>query len=193
LVLHRPSIEAFWQARWGVTKFSSQQLREILDVTEFSYEDLLQPFVLFAPLYAELNDQARQRMIVRTWYKEALASFVSAGLGPSDNLGPHATRSVAWICAFSAGVIYEIPPAHRLLCNFAEFSTYLNQSVRQGDGANLQRVWTELIGLVVVLETIVGAEDIFYPHRPRKSSGGGLSNYGTGSDVIPLPFSPPVV
>ncbi len=107
LTLHRPSIEAFWQARLGVPTFSQQQLQEILEVTEFSYSDLLQPFVLFAPLYAELENKARQRMIVRTWYKEAFASFVRAGLGPTSTLGPLATRSIAWICAFSAGVIDE--------------------------------------------------------------------------------------
>jgi hypothetical protein len=140
LVLHRPSIEAFWQARWGVTTFSPPQLQDILSVTEFSYEDLLKPFVLFAPLYAELENKARQRMIVRTWYKEALASFVRAGLGPTSTLGPQATRSVAWICAFSAGVINEIPSAQQRFCDFPAFLQYLNQIVREERGTNMDRV-----------------------------------------------------
>jgi hypothetical protein len=86
LSLHRPSIEAHWQARFGNAPYTRQQRREIVEITEFSYEDLLQPSV-YAPLYAELESDDRQRMIVRTFLKEALASFIRAGLGPANTLG----------------------------------------------------------------------------------------------------------
>jgi hypothetical protein len=93
--LHRPSTEAHWQARFGNEPFTRQQRREIVEITEFSYDELLQPAVLYAPLYVELTPDDRQRMIVRTFFKEALASFIRAGLGPTNTLGPKATRELA--------------------------------------------------------------------------------------------------
>jgi hypothetical protein len=55
LILHRPSIETHWQARFGDAPFTRQQHREILEITEFSYDELLQPYVLYAPLYVDLE------------------------------------------------------------------------------------------------------------------------------------------
>jgi hypothetical protein len=173
LRLHRPSVEAHWQARSGTEPFTRQQRREIVDITEFSYEDLLQPAVLYAPLYAELAPNDRQRMIVRTFFKEALASFMRAGLGPANTLGPKATRELAWLCAFSAGVVLGLPTASLQFIDYIGLVTDLNKLVRDGGGAGLRRVWTDLTTVVIALETTIGMEGIFYPHRPRKSSGGG--------------------
>jgi hypothetical protein len=97
LSLHHPSIEAHWQARFGDEPFTRQQRREIIEITELSYEDLLQTSALYAPLYAEWDSDDRQRMIFRTFFKEALASFIRAGLGPANTLGSVATREVAWL------------------------------------------------------------------------------------------------
>jgi hypothetical protein len=40
----------------------------------------------------------------------------------------------------------------------------------------MSRIWHDLVGLVIVLEATVEMEGLFYPNRPRKSSGGGSSN-----------------
>jgi hypothetical protein len=47
-----PFIEAHWQARFGNQPFTRQQRQEIVEITEFSCDELLQPAVLYAPLYA---------------------------------------------------------------------------------------------------------------------------------------------
>jgi hypothetical protein len=176
LGLHRPSIEAHWQARFGNEPFTRQQRRQIVEITEFSYDELLQPTVLYAPLYAELDSDDRQRMIVRTFFKEALASFIRAGLGPANTLGPKATRELAWLCAFSAGVVLGLPAACLQFTNYTGFLAHLHDFVREGRGVELRRVWNELTTVVIALETTIGMEGVFYPHRPRKSSGGGSSN-----------------
>jgi len=176
LRLHRPSVEAHWQARFGNEPFTRQQQREIVDITDFSYEDLLQPAVLFAPLYAELAPDDRQRMIVRTFFKEALASFIRAGLGPANTIGPQATRQLAWLCAFSAGVVLGLPAASLQFVDYHDLLTHLRTLVRDGGGTDLRRIWTDLTTVIIALETTVGMEGVFYPHRPRKSSGGGSSN-----------------
>ena len=176
LGLHRPSIEAHWQARFGNEPFTGQQRREIVKTTEFSYDELLQPAVLYAPLYAEMESDDRQRMIVRTFFKEALASFIRAGLGPANTLGPQATRQLAWLCAFSAGVVLGLPAASLQFIDYHDLLTHLHTLVRDGGGAGLRRIWTDLTTVIIALETTVGMEGVFYPHRPRKSSGGGSSN-----------------
>ena len=173
LGLHRPSIEAHWQARFGNEPFTRQQRREIVRSTEFSYDELLQPTVLYAPLYAELESDDRQRMIVRTFFKEALASFIRAGLGPANTLGPQATRQLAWLCAFSAGVVLGLPANSLQFTDYPGLLTYLQNRVREREGADLRRIWTELTTVVIALETTIGMDGVFYPHRPRKSSGGG--------------------
>jgi hypothetical protein len=176
LSLHRPSIEAHWQARFGNEPFTRQQRREIVQTTEFSYDELLRPAVLYAPLYAELESDDRQRMIVRTLFKEALASFIRAGLGPANTLGPQATRQLAWICAFSAGVVLGLPATSLQFTDYPGLLTHLQNLVREKGGVGLKRVWTDLTTVVIALETTIGMEGVFYPHRPRKSSGGGSSN-----------------
>ena len=132
--------------------------------------------MLYAPLYAELASGDRQRMIVRTFLKEALASFIRAGLGPANTLGPIATRQLAWLCTFSAGVVLGLPAASLQFTDFPGLLTALNRLVREGAGAGLRLVWTELTTVVIALETTIGMEGVFYPHRPRKSSGGGSPN-----------------
>ncbi len=175
LTQHRPSIEAYWKARFGCTTFSREQHTEIVRVTEFRYAELLQPSVLFAPLYADLPSTSRQRMIVRTWFKESLGTFVQQGLGPGSVLGPLATRSLAWTLTFSAGVIFEIPPPQRQFVDFQGLLSYINGLVQDGGGADMGRIWHEMIGLIMVLEATISMEWIFYPHRPQKSLGGGSS------------------
>jgi hypothetical protein len=176
LTQHRPSIEAYWKARFGDTPFSREQHAEIVRVTEFSYADLLKPTIQFAPMYAELSTNSRQRMIVRTWFKESLTAFVQQGLGPEDVLGPMATCALAWTLAFSAGVLFEIPPPQRQFIDFRGLLSYVNGLVHEGQGADMRRIWQDLVGLVIVLEATMEMEGLFYPNRPRKSSGGGSSN-----------------
>jgi hypothetical protein len=149
---------------------------EIVKITEFSYDELLQPAVLYAPLYAELESDDRQRMIVRTFFKEALASFIRVGLGPANTLGPKATRQLARLCAFSAGVVLGLPASSLQFIDYTGLLTHLQNLVREGGGAGLRRVWTELTTVVIALGTTIGMEGVFYSHRPRKSSGGGSSN-----------------
>ena len=176
LTQHRPSIEAYWQARFGHTPFSREQHAEIVRVTEFGYAELLKPYVQFAPLYADLPSNSRQRMIVRTWFKESLSAFIQQGLGPGDVLGPMATCALAWTLTFSAGVILEIPPPQRQFIDFQGLLSYVNGLVHDGKGADMGRIWHEMVGLVIVLEATMAMEGLFYPTRPRKSSGGGSSN-----------------
>ncbi len=132
--------------------------------------------MLYAPLYADLEADDRQRMIVRTFFKEALASLIRAGLGPSNTLGRLATRQMSWLCTFSAGVIFGLPAPSLQFSDYTGLLIYLNTLVREGEGADLRRVWTELTTLVIALETTIGMEGVLYPHRPRKSSRGGSSN-----------------
>ena len=98
-----------------------------------------------------------------------------AGLGPANTLGPKATRELAWLCAFSAGVVLGLPTASLQFIDYIGLVTDLNKLVRDGGGAGLRRVWTDLTTVVIALETTIGMEGFFYPHRPRKSSGGGSS------------------
>jgi hypothetical protein len=87
LVVHRPSIEAYWHARFGPSPFSRAQHDEIVRETEFSYDELLCPSMLFAPLYGDLASVTRQRMIVRNWLKlkESLGTLVREGRGPTSH------------------------------------------------------------------------------------------------------------
>jgi hypothetical protein len=176
LIQHRPSIEAYWQARFGHTPFSREQHAEIVRVTEFGYAELLKPYVQFAPLYADLSSNSRQRMIIRTWFRESLSAFVWQGLGPGDVLGPMATCALAWTLTFSAGVVLEIPPSRRQFIDFQGLLSYFNGLVHDGNGADISRIWHEMVGLVIVLEATMAMKGLFYPTRPRKSSGGGSSN-----------------
>jgi hypothetical protein len=149
LGLHRPSIEAHWQARFGNEPFTRQQRRKIVQTTEFSYDELLQPAVLYAPLYAELESDDRQRMIVRTFFKEALASFIRAGFSPANTLGPQATRQLAWLCAFSAGVVLGLPATSLQFTDYLGLLTHLQNLVREKGGVGLRRVWTDLTTVVI--------------------------------------------
>ena len=115
-------------------------------------------------------------MIVRTWFKESLTAFVQQGLGPGDVLGPMATCALAWTLAFSAGVLLEIPPPQRQFIDVRGLLSYVNGLVHEGQGADVSRIWHDLVGLVIVLEATIEMEGLFYPNRPRKSSGGGSSN-----------------
>ncbi len=175
LIQHRPSIEAYWNARFGGTTFSRAQHAEIVRVTEFTYDELLQPSVLFAPLYFHLPSTIRQRMIVRTWFKESVSAFVQQGLGPGSVLGTLATRALAWTLTFSAGVILDIPPSQRQFIDFQGLLSYVNGLVQDKGGADMRRIWHEMIGLVTVLEANISMHGIFYPHRPQKSLRGGSS------------------
>ncbi len=135
LTQHRPSIEAYWKARFGCTTFSREQHAEIVRVTEFTYSELLQPSVMYAPLYYDLPSTSRQRMIVRTWFKQSLSTFIQRGLGPGSVIGPLATRSLAWtLLTFSAGVMLETPPPQRQFIDFEGVLSYVNGLVRDGGG-----------------------------------------------------------
>jgi hypothetical protein len=123
------------------------------------------------PLYADLDTDERQRMIVRTFFKEALASFIRAGLGPSDKLGRLVTRQLAWLCTFSAGVILGLPAPSLQFSDYTGFFIYLNTLVRNDDGADLQRVWTELTTLVIALEATIGMEGVFILTAPESPRG----------------------
>jgi hypothetical protein len=95
-------------------------------------------------------------MIVRTFFKEALASFIRAGLSPANTLGPKATRELAWLCAFSAGVVLGLPATSLQFTDYTGLLTHLHNLVREGGGADLRRIWTELTTVVIALETTIG-------------------------------------
>jgi len=175
LIQHRPSIEAYWHARFGLPPFSREQHAEIVRATEFRYAELLLPSVQFAPLYSDLVSTTRQRMIVRTWLRESMGTLIRTGLGPTSVIGPLATRALAWTLTFSAGVLFDIPVSQRQLVDVSSLLSDLQGLIRDGLGVSMARIWREMTGLVVILETTIQMEGIFYPPRPRKSSGGGSS------------------
>ena len=77
---------------------------------------------------------------------------------------------------FSTGVVLGLPANSLQFNDYPGLLTYLQNMVREGEGADLRRIWTEMTTVVIALETTIGMEGVFYPHRPRKSSGGGSSN-----------------
>jgi hypothetical protein len=127
---HRPSVEAYWRPRFGLPSFSREQHAEIVRETEFEYDVLLLPAVPYAPLYADLVSSTRQRMIVRTWLKESLGTFIWTGIRPTSVIGPRSTRALAWTLTFSAGVLFEIPVGQRQLVDIQSLLSDLQGLMR---------------------------------------------------------------
>jgi hypothetical protein len=61
--------------------------------------------------------------------------------------------------------------------------------VREGAGADLRRVWTELTTVVIALETTIGMEGVFILTAPESPRGAVRPNKARGVVPIRSPFS----